>query len=109
VSANVQATIAVVVLLLIVVVVGIWIWVAVLVGLAAERKDRSFVSFFLIALCNPLLTAIIVAILPPGPDWLISKGRRQGCPDCAEAIRLEAVKCPYCGSNEVEPVVVAVR
>jgi hypothetical protein len=83
-----------------IVVVAIWVMVAVFVGRAAERKNRSFMSFFLIALfISPTLGAIIVAALPPDPSWLVKKGRLRSCPSCAEGIRLSALVCPHCQSN----------
>jgi hypothetical protein len=108
--ANVETTILGVMLVALVVVMGIWTLASIAVGNAAERKDRSFISFFFIALfMTPPVGELIVAAVPPGPDWVISNGRRQLCPDCAEAIRLEAVVCPFWRSDEVAPVDVRTR
>lgn len=80
-------------------VLALWILVAALVGKAAERKLRSFWSFFLIALfISPLLGAVIVAALPPSTEWLVEKGRRRSCPQCGEAVHLSALICPHCQS-----------
>jgi hypothetical protein len=78
------------------VLIAIWIVAAVLVGHAAERKNRSFWSFFFIALARRGLASIIVAALPPESEWMISKGRRKRCPHCADAVPPGAVVCPSC-------------
>ena len=55
-------TVTILYLVVSVLVLALWILVAALVGKAAERKLRSFWSFFLIALfISPLLGAVIVA------------------------------------------------
>lgn len=74
-----------------------WLVVAYFVGRAAERKERSFGAFVLIALLvSPALGAVIVAALPPSSEVLIAKGRRRRCPHCAEAVRRQAHVCPHC-------------
>jgi hypothetical protein len=76
----------------------IWILISYFVGRAADHKNRSFTSFFLIAFfISPIISAVIVAALPPSTQMLIAQGRRKQCPNCAEAIMLDALDCPYCG------------
>jgi MFS family permease len=76
----------------------IWILISYFVGRAADRKDRSFTAFFLIAfLVSPIVGAVIVAALPSSPEMLIAQGRRKACPNCAEAIMPRAVERPHCG------------
>jgi hypothetical protein len=87
----------------VVVIVGLliiaWLVVSYFVGRAAEKKNRSFASFFLIALLvSPILGAIIVAALPPSGEALIAKGQRLRCPHCAEAVNRRARICPHCRS-----------
>lgn len=90
--------------ILAVAIVGLIIWILVVcyyfVGRAADRKDRSFTAFFLIAFfVSPITGAIIVAAIPPSPEMEIAKGRLRACHQCAEAIQLRAKKCPYCGAT----------
>ena|ERR1019366_6514395 len=80
----------------------IWILVSYFVARAADRKNRSFTSFFFIAFfVSPIVGAVIVAALPPSPEMLIEKGRRKACPTCAEAIMPAAVQCPHCAPATV--------
>jgi hypothetical protein len=78
----------------------IWILVSYFVGRAADRKHRSFMSFFLVAFfVSPIVGAVIVAALPPTQEMLIAKGRMRACHRCAEAIQPRAMVCPYCGNG----------
>jgi hypothetical protein len=80
----------------------IWILVSYFVGRAADRKNRSFASFFLVAFfVSPIVGAVIVAALPPTQEMLIAKGRMRACGRCAEAIQPKATVCPYCGNADV--------
>jgi MFS family permease len=80
-------------------IVGLIIWIVLcyFIGRAAERKNRSYASFFLIAFfVSPILAAVIVAALPPSREMEIAKGRLVACTECAEAIQPEARICPFC-------------
>jgi hypothetical protein len=78
----------------------IWILVSYFVGRAADRKHRSFMSFFLISFfVSPIVGAVIVAALPPTQEMLIAKGRMRACGRCAQAIQLRAAVCPFCGGG----------
>jgi hypothetical protein len=78
----------------------LWILICYFVGRAADRKNRSFTSFFLIPFfVSPIVGAVIVAALPPTQEMLIAKGRMRACGRCAQAIQLRASVCAYCGSG----------
>jgi hypothetical protein len=78
-----------------------WILISYFVGRAADRKNRSFASFFLISFfVSPMVGAIIVAALPPTEEMLITKGRMRACEQCAEAIQPKAIVCPHCGNAD---------
>ena len=54
----------------------------------------TIIDFFLIALVVFLVTKALVKPAPPGPPT-------KNCPDCMEAIPVEARKCKACGSSVV--------
>jgi hypothetical protein len=73
----------------------IWILISYFVGRAADHKNRSFTSFFLIAFfVSPIIGAVIVAALPPSTEMLIANGRRKACSNCGEAIMPSAPTMP---------------
>jgi uncharacterized membrane protein YiaA len=84
----------------------VWVLLAVLVGAWARQCGRSGVGAFFVALVlSPLVGAIVVALTKPNREAVeareVASGESKRCPKCAELIRVDAVKCRYCGSEIV--------
>jgi hypothetical protein len=84
-----------------------WLWLigALILMWAAYSKGRAAFGWFLIGLVlGPLslIMAVLVGVLPTPPDYSVIKK----CPDCAELVKIEALKCRFCGcrfiDNQVE-------
>lgn len=78
-----------------------WIVLAIAVGAYASSKGRSGVGFFFLSLLlSPLIGFIWVAVSGSNPA---GKGLRK-CPQCAEWIQPEALKCRFCSTDLSAPV-----
>lgn len=77
---------------------------SIVVGVAASSRGRSGFGWFILSLLiSPLLTLILVLVLPNcaiGPAATgVSPRTHHHCPECKELIRKDALKCRYCGSK----------
>jgi hypothetical protein len=85
-------------------IVFFWVIFAILVAVYAEKKGRSGVGFFFLAvLLSPLIAFIIVLIAgenrPKAEERQINSGDFRKCPFCAELIKPEALVCKHCGRD----------
>jgi hypothetical protein len=85
----------------------IWIASCVLAPMIAASKGASAGWAFVGALLFGPLAVIYAALRPRDERALerhkIEAGEMRKCPSCAEAVRVEALKCRYC-SAELPPL-----
>lgn len=77
-------------------------FLAGLIAKNAERKGRSFWSFYAISfLISPIVSGIIVAILPRQAlqDAKPDERPTKTCPKCAETVQAAAVVCRFCSHS----------
>ncbi len=72
----------------------------------ADRKGRSRLGFFFLALfLTPIVAFVLIAVGPSNPERM---GLRK-CPQCAEWVKHEALKCRFCGFDFAAPAPPSLR
>jgi hypothetical protein len=74
-----------------------WLAFAIIVGIAAKKRNRSGVGwFFLAVLISPLLAGLALVAVGRGTTTLYAMRK---CPACAEYVQREARICKHCRSE----------
>lgn len=79
-----------------------WTLLAGLVSVLADRKGRTPVAWFFYGFLLFPIAIIHVWFAEPNRETLDWKQVRSGnkrCPLCAEFVRIEAVRCRFCGAD----------
>lgn len=78
-----------------------WVVLAIVVGAVASAAGRGGFGYFVLSLLlSPvlgLLVLIIMAVAKPVLPESADKRPRIPCPQCAEMVLPQALRCPHCG------------
>lgn len=85
-----------------------WFVLSCVIGYWAGKRGRSAVGWALLSMfLSPLISALIVAVLPKRGDAALPKDELGNpispeshvlCPDCRELVKRDARKCKHCGT-----------
>lgn len=89
-------------------IVLIWFVGAIAVGVGASSRGRSGFGWFILSLLiSPLLTLILLLVMPNLAEKAAAEATKPNadthvkCPDCAELVLKEAKVCKHCGCKLV--------
>lgn len=85
-------------------VLAFWVIGTIAVTALARDRGQSGFAFFLFSLMfSPILGALFLAAAGTYPDQMelrgLASGRLKRCPECAEAVLSQALRCKHCGNR----------
>ena len=75
----------------------LWFVLSVVAGIIAARNGRSGSGYFLISIFFTPLAGLILAVALPKVER--EDEDRALCPECAELVKRQAIKCKHCGAD----------
>lgn len=79
----------------------LWVFCSIIAAVIADARGRSVPGWAVGGFIFGPFAILLVALLPPiapSEQQQIEAGNLQKCPECAELVRAEAVKCRHCGA-----------
>lgn len=81
----------------------LWFFFGVISAVAATTKGRNWFGWFLVGVLLGPIGVILSLVMPKNQKGIDREAQRSGdyrkCPQCAELVKREAVKCKHCGSE----------